>query len=72
MEPELSVCGPRNRIRFRESSGFSFAVVWFIFCVLPSFFLVGAIATALKSEAAVDGNRKDVADHVAKPAGLPR
>ena len=37
----------------------------FLFSFSPSFFLGGATAAALKSKAAVDGKRKEVADRVA-------
>ena len=63
MGPVLSICCPqiRFRFRFREISfSVSFAC---LACFFSLFFLGGATAAAaLKSEAAVDGNRKEVAD----------
>ena len=44
---------------------FFFAVVRLVLRLWPSFLLGGATAAAPKSEAAVDGNRKEVADRVA-------
>ena len=67
MEPVLSVCRPRIRIRLRDKSIrsiFYFTVRLVFLLFLPSFFCRGATAVALKSEAAVDGNRKEVADRV--------
>ena len=44
-----------------DRAAFFFVVVRLGFCLLPSFFLGEATAATLKSEVAVDGNRKEVA-----------
>ena len=74
MEPVLSICCPRIHNRFRESFVFFVFLLpfssFFAFFLLL-FFLGRATAAAPKSEAAVDGNRKEVADRVASlQAGL--
>ena len=48
-----------------ESFVYSFAVHRLVSSFSPPFFLGGLTAAALKSEAAVDGNRKEMADRVA-------
>ena len=63
----VASCCPRIQIRFQESFDILFAVARLVFrsSFLVSCFLGGATVAALKSEAAVDGNRKEVADRVA-------
>lgn len=70
MEPVLSICCPRNQ---RSNSRVCvFALAWLDFAFGLHLPLGGRQRQqALKSEAAVDGNRKEVADRVASfPARL--
>ena len=71
----LSICSSFDfyllLLRFRVFCFFVLLFVQLVFPFSPSFFLGAATAAALKSVAAVAGNRKDVADRVTSLQGRP-